>query len=133
MTRPTPIDVLPLHVRAGSILLLGPVVQYAAQQTTAPLELRVYPGADADFTLYEDENDNYNYQKGAYATIALHWNEKTQQLTIGRRAGRYPGMATARSFRVVFVGKGQGAGDGPAAKTARVVPYQGNAVAVSQR
>ncbi|MDJ0366209.1 glycoside hydrolase family 31 protein [Hymenobacter sp. H14-R3] len=133
VTRPTPIDVLPLYVRAGSILPLGPVVQYATQKTTAPLELRIYPGADADFTLYEDENDNYNYQKGAYATIPMHWDDKTQQLTIGRRAGRYPGMATARSFRVVFVSKGQGAGDGPATGPARLVQYQGNPVAVSRR
>ena len=133
VTRPTPIDLLPLYVRAGSILPLGPVVQYATQKTTAPLELRVYPGADADFTLYEDENDNYNYEKGAYATIPMHWNDKTQQLTIGRRAGRYPGMAAARTFRVVFVSKGQGAGDGPATGAARLVQYQGNSVAVGRR
>ena len=133
VTRPTPIDVLPLYVRAGSILPLGPVVQYATQKTTAPLELRVYPGADANFTLYEDENDNYNYQKGAYATIPLHWNDKTQQLTIGRRAGRYPGMVTARSFKVVFVSKGQGAGDGPDTGAARLVQYQGNPVSVGRR
>lgn len=98
-----------------------------------PLELRVYPGADADFTLYEDENDNHNYQKGAYTTITMHWNEKTQQLTIGRRAGRYSGMAMARSFKVVFVGKGQGTGDSPAAKNARVVLYLGNPVSVGRQ
>lgn len=132
VTRPTPIDLLPLYVRAGSILPLGPVVQYAAEPSTVPLELRVYSGADADFTLYEDENDTYHYEKGVYATIPLHWNDKTQQLTIGRRAGSYPGMAPTRTFHVVFVGPAKGTGGDVTERPDQVVRYGGELVAVNR-
>ena len=132
ISRPTPIDLMPLHVRAGTILPLGPVVQYAAEKTTAPLELRVYPGTDAEFTLYEDENDSYNYEKGAFATIPLRWNEKTQQLTIGKRTGTFPGMAASRTFHVVFVHGAHGAGMGTITKPDRVVKYAGSTLMVSK-
>ena len=132
ISRPTPIDVMPLHIRAGAILPLGPLVQYAAEKFTAPLELRVYPGANAEFTLYEDENDSYNYEKGAFATIPLRWNEKTQQLSIGKRTGTFPGMAATRSFHVVFVKGTHGAGLGTTAKVDRVVQYNGSALTVSK-
>ena len=132
VTAPTPIDQLPLYVRAGAILLLGPVVPYAAAPTAAPLELRVYPGADGEFTLYEDENDSYRYQQGAYATIPLCWNEQAQQLIIGRRAGTYPGMARTRTFHVVFVDATHGAGPGTEAQPSQVVTYQGEAVTVGR-
>ena len=132
VTRPTPIDLMPLYVRAGAILPLGPVVQYAAEPTTVPLELRVYRGADAEFVLYEDENDSYRYEKGDYATIPLRWNEKAQQLSIGRRAGSYPGMARTRTFNVVFVNQTHGAGLATTEHPDRVVRYQGDLVTVSR-
>jgi alpha-D-xyloside xylohydrolase len=66
-----PLERIPLYVRAGSILPLGPDMEYSTQKPADPIELRVYRGADGDFTLYEDENDNYNYEKGAYATIPI--------------------------------------------------------------
>ena len=65
------------------------------------LELRVYPGADATFTLYEDEGDNYNYEKGVYTTIPIKWSEHTRTLTIGERKGSYPGMLEKRRFTVI--------------------------------
>ncbi len=132
VTRPTPIDLMPLYVRAGAILPLGPVVQYAAEPTTVPLELRVYRGADAEFVLYEDENDSYRYEKGDYATIPLRWNEKAQQLSIGRRAGSYPGMARTRTFNVVFVNQTHGAGLATTEHPDRVVRYQGDLVTVNR-
>ena len=132
VTRPTPIDLMPLYVRAGAILPLGPVVQYAAEPTTVPLELRVYRGADAEFVLYEDENDSYRDEKGDYATIPLRWNEKAQQLSIGRRAGSYPGMARTRMFNVVFVNQTHGAGLATTEHPDRVVRYQGDLVTVSR-
>ena len=132
VTRPTPIDLMPLYVRAGAILPLGPVVQYAAEPTTVPLELRVYRGADAEFVLYEDENDSYRYEKGDYATIPLRWNEKAQQLSIGRRAGSYPGMARTRTFNVVFVNQTHGAGLATTEHPDRVVRYQGDPVTVGR-
>ena len=132
VTRPTPIDLMPLYVRAGAILPLGPVVQYAAEPSTAPLELRVYPGADAKFVLYEDENDSYRYEKGAYATIQFSWSEKTQQLSIGRREGRFPGMALARTFHVVFVRPAKGAGLASTERPDQVVHYSGAPITVSR-
>src|SRR5690606_14509486 len=62
----TPVDIMPLFVRAGSIVPMGPFVQYANEKTD-PTEIRVYPGADGSFVLYDDEKDNYNYEKGSYA------------------------------------------------------------------
>ena len=70
-----------------------------------PHEVRVYRGADGDFTIYEDENDTYNYEKGAYATIPLHWDDGKQSLTIGERHGQFPGMLQSRTFRVTFVAR----------------------------
>ena len=83
ITAACPIDKMPLLVRAGSIVPLGPVVQYAAEKPSDPIEVRIYAGADGSFTLYEDEGDNYNYEKGVFATIELRWDDATRTLTIG--------------------------------------------------
>src|SRR5439155_6048612 len=82
---PATLDRMPLYVRAGSIIPMGPEEEYSNQKPADPIELRVYPGADGDFTLYEDEGDTYNYEKGKYATIPIHWNDATRTLTIGER------------------------------------------------
>jgi alpha-D-xyloside xylohydrolase len=126
------IERIPLYVRAGSIVPIGPDVEYAAEKPADPIELRVYPGADGSFTLYEDENDTYNYEKGAYATIPLRWDESGKTLTIGDRQGSFPGMLANRSFRVVFVGENHGAGIGATAQADRVVQYSGKAIAVTR-
>ena len=93
---------VPMFVRAGSILPLGPEMQYVGEKAWDNLELRVYPGADGAFTLYEDEGDNYNYEKGAYATILFTWSDKARTLTIGARQGNYPGMILNRKFTVIL-------------------------------
>src|SRR5207249_7807792 len=77
-----PIEKLPLFVRAGSIIPMGPAKEWSTEKPEDPIELRIYRGANGDFTLYEDENDGYNYEKGAYATIQFHWEEGKQTLTI---------------------------------------------------
>ena len=123
-----PIQTVPLYVRAGSIVPLGPVVQYAAEKPADPIELRVYSGADGEFTLYEDQGDNYSYEKGAYATIPLMWNEAAGTLTIGARKGRFPGMLKERTFRVVVVGDGHGVGGGETERADQVVRYTGKPV-----
>ena len=82
---------------------MGPFIQYAAEKPADPVELRIYPGADGDFTLYEDENDNYDYEKGVYATITFHWDDAKRQLTIDDRKGSFPGMLNERTFDVVVV------------------------------
>jgi alpha-D-xyloside xylohydrolase len=125
------IETMPLYIRAGSIVPMGPDVEYAAEKPADPIELRVYRGANAAFTLYEDENDTYNYEKGAYATIPIQWDEAEQTLNIGDRKGNFPGMLANREFHVVFVGDGHGAGIGPSAQPDRIVRYSGKTVAVA--
>lgn len=88
---------MPIYVKAGSILPIGPEVQYAGEKSWETLEIRVYPGADGDFVLYEDEFDNYNYEKGLYSTITFHWNDARKTLTIGECKGNYPGMLKIES------------------------------------
>ncbi len=120
-----PLGRIPLWVRAGSILPLGPVMQYAAQKPENPLELRIYPGADGAFTLYEDQNNGYAYQTGAYSIIRLRWHNRTDALTIGRRRGAFPGMLRQRRFRIVLVRPHHGVGLHPAVSPDRIVVYNG--------
>ena len=101
VTAQTALNRVPMFVRAGSILPLGPVMQHVGEKQWNNLELRLYPGADASFTLYEDEGDNYNYEKGIYSTIPISWTERTRTLTIGERKGTYPGMPEKRQFTIV--------------------------------
>lgn len=106
--RDTDIKTIPLYAKAGSIIPLGPDVQYATEKPWDKLEIRVYGGSDGDFVLYEDEFDNYNYEKGLYTTIPFHWDDKNRTLTIGRREGSYPGMIEQRNFNIVLTdGKGR--------------------------
>jgi alpha-D-xyloside xylohydrolase len=104
-----PLDKIPLHVRGGSIVPMGPMIQYASASSD-PIELRVYPGADGSFTLYDDEGDGYGYETGAYATIPIAWNDAAQTLTVGARTGSFPGMLALRTFNVVLVSPGYGTG-----------------------
>jgi alpha-D-xyloside xylohydrolase len=126
-----PLDRLPLYIRAGSIVPLGPEVEWSTEKPADPIELRVYRGADGVFTLYEDENDNYNYEKGVYATILLRWDDAMQTLTIGDRQGRFPGMLASRTFRVAFVGENHGVGIGPSDTPDKVVNYSGKQIVVA--
>ncbi len=98
----TSFDRVPMFVRAGGILPLGPEMQYVGEKSWDNLEMRVYPGANGRFVLYEDEGDSYNYEKGTYATITFDWNDKSRTLTIGARQGSYPGMLQSRKFTVVL-------------------------------
>jgi len=127
---PAPLDQIPLYIKAGSIIPLGPIMQYSTEKPADPLELRIYTGADADFTLYEDENDNYNYEQGKYATIPFNWDEQTQTFTIGERKGEFPGMLAKRTFQIVFVGKGHGCGMEPTKKADRQITYAGDTITI---
>ena len=121
-----PIDKIPLMVKSGSIVPMGPFVQYATEKPADPIELRIYPGADGSFTLYEDENDNYNYEKGAYSTIDFHWDDANRRLRIDARKGTFPGMLKARTFHAVVVGKGHGVGVEVTENPNRAISYQGD-------
>ena len=124
ITVSAPLDRIPLDVRAGSILPMGPAIEYAGQATD-PIELRVYPGANADFNLYEDEGDSYRYQNGAHSIIPIHWDDATCTLTIGARQGSFPGMAAAHTFDVVIVSAGHGVGGGATTKPNKTIQYAG--------
>lgn len=128
--RAAPINIIPLYVKAGTILPWGPKVQYSTEKNWDNLEIRVYSGANAEFTLYEDENDNYNYEKGLHSTITMKWNDKTKSLTIGNRQGSFEGMLKNRSFNIVLVNSQNGIGVDALAATYKAVNYNGKAVVV---
>jgi alpha-D-xyloside xylohydrolase len=126
-----PLERLPLYVRAGSIIPLGPEIEYAAQDPEGPLELRIYRGADGNFDLYEDAGDGYAYEKGQHSIIPVRWNDSAGMLTIGERAGSFPGMVSKREFRIVFVKKDHGIGAGVSSEADRIVTYSGQQVQVA--
>jgi alpha-D-xyloside xylohydrolase len=101
------VDEIPVFVPAGSILPFGPVVQYISPKRGGAVELRVYPGADAIFDLYDDEGTNYDYEHGICSTIKLQWNDNKHELIIGKRKGSFPGMATEREFLVQLIGSAE--------------------------
>ncbi len=120
-----PLDRIPLFAKAGTILPLGPVVQHVGQAAGTPLEIRVYPGANGTFTLYDDAGDGYGYEKGASCEVPLTWDDARRTLTLGARRGTYPGMAATRKVRVVEVGAGAEASSG-----GRTLDYNGKPLRV---
>jgi alpha-D-xyloside xylohydrolase len=98
-----PYESMPLYIKAGSIIPFGPEIQYADERPADPITLRVYTGADASFTLYEDENVNNNYQKGKFINIPFTWNETEKVLKIGTRTGSFEGMLMNRKFNIIFI------------------------------
>jgi alpha-D-xyloside xylohydrolase len=126
ITAPAPLDRIPLDIRAGSILPLGPAIEYAGQASD-PIELRIYPGANGEFNLYEDQGDSYAYEHGAHAVIPVHWDDASRTLTIGARQGSFPGMKPGHTFNVVIVGSGHGIGGEPTSKPDKTVQYDGSA------
>ena len=125
-----PLNRIPVYVRAGSIVPMGPEIEYADEKPAGPIELRVYTGADGSFSLYDDEGNNYDYRKGAHSVIPIRWNEAAKTLTIGDREGEYPGMPKERTFNIIWVGRNHGAGEGVAPKPDRTVRYSGKTVTV---
>ncbi|MDE3178106.1 MAG: glycoside hydrolase family 31 protein [Acidobacteriota bacterium] len=133
ITASAPLETIPVYVPAGSIIPMGPVMQYTGQKPEDPIEIRVYPGASGDFTLYDDDGATYDYQKGAYATIPIHWDDAAQKLTIGNRKGSYPAMLRKRTFRVVWVSEGHGNGLAAAHPADQIVQYTGRAVSITRQ
>jgi len=126
-----PIETIPLYIRAGSIIPMGPYLQYATEKAADPIEIRIYAGADAKFVLYEDENDTYNYESGKYSTIAMNWNEAEKTFTINDRNGKFPGMLEKRTFKIVLVNSNNGTGVEPA-KKAEIVEYNGKEIKIKK-
>jgi alpha-D-xyloside xylohydrolase len=122
-----PIEIMPLFVRAGSIIPMGPFVQYATEKPADPIELRIYPGANGSFVLYEDENEFHNYEKGVYATIEFRWDDAAKKLLISDRKGEFPGMLKERTINIVLVKEGCGVGVELATQFDKVIKYNGKA------
>ena len=119
-----PYETMPLFVRGGSIVPAGGDIQYAAQKSDEPVTIVVYGGRDGDFTIYEDEGTNYNYEKGAFSKIRLEYNDKTNELTIADREGSFPGMQPDRKFNIVKVDAAHPVADAIKAK-GKIVNYNG--------
>jgi len=129
---PAPLEETPVFVRAGTILPMGPPMEYS-QAANDPIELRVYTGANGEFTLYEDEGDTYNYEKGSYATIPIRWDDATHILTIGTRKGKYVGMPDTLAFRVVFVSANHGTGVEETRTPESIFSYDGRSHEITRR
>ncbi len=125
-----PLDRFPLFVRAGSIVPMGPVVQYATEKPDAPYEIRVYPGADAKFTIYEDDNETYAYEKGQRATYELVWDDRAKTLSLGARQGSFPGMVATRKLNVTLAMPDKSTGVGETLTNVKTVVYDGNPATV---
>jgi alpha-D-xyloside xylohydrolase len=125
-----PLDKIPLFVKAGSIIPMGKILQYAGEKPADTLEIRVYQGADATFDLYEDEGDNYNYEHGKYTVISFKWDERRQSLTISDRQGYYVGCLEKRIFHVVLINESVGRNTNSSALK-RTVRYIGRKVEIS--
>ncbi|HWF92892.1 MAG TPA: TIM-barrel domain-containing protein [Terriglobales bacterium] len=127
ITAEAPLERIPIYAKAGSIVALGPQVESTSAKSD-PIELRVYAGANADFSLYEDEGDTYAYEHGAYSIIPIHWNDKTKTISLGERNGSFPGMLKDRTFHIVIVKDDHGAGIVPVANPDATLQYHGSAI-----
>jgi alpha-D-xyloside xylohydrolase len=127
---PAPYDAIPLFVKAGSILPVGPELQYTSEKPADPITLYVYAGADGSFTLYEDDGLTYSYERGEFARIPIRWNERRQTLTLGKREGSFPGMLAERAFNVIVVSGKKPTGFSFDPPAGRPVRYDGSAVEV---
>lgn len=125
VNRAAPLETIPIMIRGGSILPMGEVMQYIGEKMPEKLTLNVYTGADGNFSLYEDEGDNYNYEKGSYALIPMIWDENVQTLTIAARSGGFPDMLKERRFVIRFI-------DGNEVRT-RDIHYTGETVVVKKQ
>ncbi|TGE27200.1 TIM-barrel domain-containing protein [Hymenobacter metallicola] len=130
ITEAAPLERMPLFVPEGAILPCGPELQYATEKSADPITLYVYTGRDGQFTLYEDEDVNYNYEKGAFATIPLRYEEKAKTLTIGARQGSFPTMTAQRTFQVIWVSPDRPAPVDFKQAPHHTVTYSGNALTV---
>jgi alpha-D-xyloside xylohydrolase len=130
ISRQTPLDIIPVYVKAGAVIPVGPSVQYAEEKKWDNLEIRIYPGANGKFVLYEDENDNYNYERGVYSTITFNWDDAKKTLTISDRNGSFPGMLDERKFNFVIVGMNKGVGGNLTGQADKVITYTGKKAVV---
>ncbi len=132
ITVPTNYERMPVFVKEGSIIPFGPDLQYTSEKPAEEITLYVYTGRDGSFTLYEDEGENYGYEKGAFATIGFDYNERTKTLTIGQRKGQFPGMLEKRRFHIVWITKENVKGIDNHPKPSKTVLYTGGMISIKK-
>ncbi|MEO8750957.1 MAG: DUF5110 domain-containing protein, partial [Allobranchiibius sp.] len=120
-----PLDRIPVFVRAGTILPLGPQVQHTEEDPWGPLELRIYPGADASFDLYEDAGDGYGYEVGEFAFVPIRWDDDAQTLTVQPREGDFAAVPAQRSLHPVVVSPSTSAISAPSDVSDAAISYDG--------
>jgi len=125
ITTDAPLNKVPLFVKAGSIIPMGKFIQYAGQKSTDTLEIRIYQGANGRFDLYEDQGDNYNYEKGIYSLIKFNWDDAKKTITIEARKGKYPGMPKERTFNILLVNENRGTGIEMSSTMDKKIQYSG--------
>jgi alpha-D-xyloside xylohydrolase len=130
VSAPAPLTRIPLYVRAGSIIPIGPEIQYADEKPDAPITLYVYTGRNGAFTLYEDAGTDYGYEKGAFATIRMSYDESRGELTLGPRTGAFPGLVSRRTFNVRWISAGTRDAANLAVRPDRTVEYSGAQVVI---
>jgi alpha-D-xyloside xylohydrolase len=108
---------------------MGPIVQFATEKPDAAHEIRIYPGANGRFTVYEDDNETYDYEKGRSARYEMVWDDASRTLRIGARSGTFRGMGSRRQLDLVIVDAGNASGVSPAMAT-RSVTYEGKPIEV---
>lgn len=133
ITATAPIEKIPLFIKEGAIITTGPEIQFTAEKPADPVTLLVYTGKDGQFTLYEDEGTNYNYEKGAFANIPFSYEEAAKTLTIGERTGTFNGMLQQRTFRIIWISKEKPKPFDPDGKPDHVIKYSGKKITVKMK
>ncbi len=128
-----PYERMPLFVKEGSIIPVGPEIQFADEKPADPMTLYIYSGRDCAFTLYEDEGTNYNYEQGAWSTIKFSFDDKTGKLTIGGRQGEFKGMLNSRTFNIIWISKDKPFAVDPEAHPHAVVTYNGKEIIITKK
>jgi len=128
-----PYERMPLFIREGSIIPIGPEIQFTDEKPADPLTLYVYTGRNCAFTLYEDEGTNYNYESGECSTIKFTFNNETGELAIGDRNGSYDGMLNERTFNIIWVSKDNPIGFEPGRPADLTVRYNGRKIVVKEK
>jgi alpha-D-xyloside xylohydrolase len=126
ISAPAPYDQMPIFVKAGAILPYGPPMQYVGEKPSDPITLFVYAGANGNFVLYEDQGTTFDYEKGAFSQIRIHWQDATRTLTIGKRSGTFPGMLDHRTFQIVLASRAKPAAFSPTVPISKSVRYTGS-------
>jgi alpha-D-xyloside xylohydrolase len=120
-----PYERIPVFAREGAIIPAGPALQYTSEKPADPVTFFVYGGKDGDFELYEDEGVNYNYEKGQYSKIIIHFDHSTNTINFGKREGSFPGMLNKRVFKIILVSEKRPRGFDPDSKADQTLTYDG--------